>query len=368
MTLSATLSIYFGRQYLLGVALVFLVLVLLAFTFDTVELLRRAAGRPETSFGLVLEMSLLKLPALSQKLMPFAALFGAMLTLSRLTRSHELTVARAAGVSVWQFLAPALLLTMAIGTIVVALYNPLASALVARYEQLEAKHLRGRTSSLAVSSTGLWLREADADGQVVVHALRVAQQGIELNDAIFLFYDPQGRFVRRIDASAARLVLGNSGSRWEMDNALLTGPDQPAARLARHTVPTTLTLSQIQNSFASPETMSFWSLPAFIATLENAGFSALRHRLHWYATMAVPFLLCAMVLVAASFSLRLTRRGGTGLMLVGGVAAGFLLYFLSDLIMALGLTGAVPAPLAAWAPAGVSALLGLAMLFRLEDG
>jgi lipopolysaccharide export system permease protein len=114
--------------------------------------------------------------------------------------------------------------------------------------------------------------------------------------------------------------------------------------------------------------MSFWSLPAFIATLENAGFSALRHRLHWYATMAVPFLLCAMVLVAASFSLRLTRRGGTGLMLAGGVAAGFLLYFLSDLIMALGLTGAVPAPLAAWAPAGVSALLGLAMLFRLEDG
>ena len=114
--------------------------------------------------------------------------------------------------------------------------------------------------------------------------------------------------------------------------------------------------------------MSFWVLPRFIETLENAGFSALKHRIHWHSLLAGPLMFCAMVLIAATFSLRLTRRGGTGLLVAGGLLAGFLLYFLTDVVLALGLSGSIPPILAAWTPASVTALLGLAMLFHLEDG
>ena len=79
-------------------------------------------------------------------------------------------------------------------------------------------------------------------------------------------------------------------------------------------------------------------------------------------------LLCAMVLIAATFSLRLTRRGGTGLLVVGGLFAGFFLFFMTDVVLALGMSGSIPVILAAWAPAGVFTLLGLAMLLHLEDG
>ena len=114
--------------------------------------------------------------------------------------------------------------------------------------------------------------------------------------------------------------------------------------------------------------MSFWELPAFIDTLETAGFSALRHRLHWHSLLAAPLLLFAMVLLAASFSLRLTRKGGIGLLMAGGVGAGFILYFLTDVSLALGMSGGIPVILAAWAPALTSTLLGLATLLHLEDG
>ena len=369
MRLSPTLSVYFARTYLAGIGIVFLALLVLAFTLDAVELLRRASGRPEATFGLVLQMALLKLPSLSQQLLPFAMLFGGMMTLTRLTRTHELTVTRAAGISVWQFLAPALAATFLIGAFAIAIYNPVASALLSRYEQIESKVLRGRTSMLAVSGTGLWLRDADASGQVVVHALRTAQQGIELYDAIFFFYEGNDRFVRRIDAALARLEPeDDKSSHWQLENALITGPDQPASFLPRYRIPTRLTPGRIQDSFASPETLSFWELPAFISTLETTGFSAVRHRLHLHSTIAVPFLLCAMVLIAAPFSLRLTRRGGTGLMLAGGVLAGFAFYFISRLTSALGLSADVPVVLAAWSPTAISAFLGLAMLFHLEDG
>ena len=82
----------------------------------------------------------------------------------------------------------------------------------------------------------------------------------------------------------------------------------------------------------------------------------------------MPLLLCAMVLIAATFSLRPTRRGGTAYMVLGGVIAGFLLFFISDIVFALGLSATIPAILAAWTPAGVSSMLGAAMLLHLEDG
>ena len=364
MRQSTTLSLYFGRHFLMAILTVLVVLAVLAFSFDAVEMLRRASGRADATLGLVFEMSVLKLPSLMTKLFPFAVLFGGMLALSRLTRSQELTVSRAAGVSVWQFLFPGIALALLLGIFLVTVYNPLSAAMLARYESIDAKVMRGRTSMLAVSSGGLWLREADATGQVVVHALRVAQQGVELRDAILFYYEGRDTFVKRIDASVALLEQGH----WQLQNAVVSYPNKGAERHERLTVPTTLTFDRIQESFASPATISFWELPSFIGTLEAAGFSAMRHRLHFYTLLSSPILLCAMLLIAASFSLRLTRRGGIGVMLAGGVAAGFLLYFTVELMQPFGLNGTLPVPLAAWAPTAVFIMLGVSLLFHLEDG
>ncbi|MDP6270321.1 MAG: LPS export ABC transporter permease LptG [Alphaproteobacteria bacterium] len=359
-----TLSVYLGRQYLAGAALVLGVLLGLVLLIDVVELLRRAWVRDSIGIWLIIEMAILKLPVMAQKVLPFAMLFGGMLAFLRLTRTHQLVVARAAGVSVWQFLLPAIFIALALGLFMVAVFNPLASATTSRYETLEAKFLHGRPSMLAVSSSGLWLRQADAVGQSVIHARRVSQEGVELSDVIIFLYEGSDHFVGRIDAARAVLRPGH----WQLSQAMITGPKRPAERHADYTLRTSLTLGQIQDSFAPPETMSFWDLPGFIKTLERAGFSALRHRLHWHSLLSGPLLLFAMVLIAATFSLRLTRHGGTGLLILGGSLAGFLLYFLSDVMLALGLSGGLPVVLAAWAPAGISTLLGLAMMFHLEDG
>jgi len=88
-----------------------------------------------------------------------------------------------------------------------------------------------------------------------------------------------------------------------------------------------------------------------------------RHRL-----LALPLLLAATALIAAAFSLRGPRRGGVAMIIGAGVFMGFLLYSLSDIAFALALSAKIPAPLAAWAPAVASMLLGIALLLHLEDG
>ena len=85
-------------------------------------------------------MAALKLPHTAQEVMPFAILFGTMLAFWRLTRNNELVVARAAGVSVWQFLTPAVLVALLIGIVAVTVFNPIASVMQARYEKLDKPH------------------------------------------------------------------------------------------------------------------------------------------------------------------------------------------------------------------------------------
>ena len=364
MRLSGTLSLYMGRRYLQSVALIFLLVILTILIVDTIELLRRAASPNKTAtLKTVLEMASLRIPFMAQKALPFVVLVGGIVTFAKMTRSRELVVARAAGVSVWQFILPVLLIAAVLGGLSTTVVNPLSSATTSRFEQLEATQLRGKSSLLALSTSGIWLRQGDAEGQSVIHADRIDQETMTLHDTIIFFYAEEDQFVGRIDAAEARLEDGY----WNLRDALFSAPDEPARHRANARVPTDLTLERIQNSFSPPETLSFWALPNFIDVLEESGFSSVKHRLHWHSLLAGPLLLCAMVLIAATFALRFTRRG-TWVLVLGGLLTGFLLYFISDLVLALGLSGKLPPVLAAWTPAGIFTLVGVAGLFHLEDG
>ncbi|MDF1685573.1 MAG: lipopolysaccharide export system permease protein [Parvibaculaceae bacterium] len=366
MNFSWTLSRYFGYQFLKMSFGAFAVCTVVIFLADFVELLRRTSDNQSISFLDVLTMTSLRMPSLGAEVLPFAVLIGAMAALLRLNRSSELVVARAAGVSAWQFLAPIFVLAFILGTFVTTVYNPVAARMISRFEVMEAKHIKGRASILSLSQSGLWLGEANQEGRKVVHALRGSQTdaGIELQDVIVFQYGPSDEFLGRIDAEKASLDKGF----WLLTNAWITGIEPPTSYEKEYQLKTNLQPTQVQESFASPKTISFWDLPRFIETAEKAGFSAVRHRIYWHSLISNPVLFATMVLIAAAFTMRTSRMGGLNQLIIGAVISGFLFFFLTKLSLALGNSGSVPPFLAAWAPAGVALLLGLSALFYLEDG
>ena len=365
MQLARTLSTYIARQFFAWFCGVFGTMVSVTFLLDYIELLRRGGTRAHATWGTLLEMAALKLPHTAQDVMPFAILFGTMLAFWRLTRSNELVVARAAGVSVWEFLAPAILVALLVGIVAVTVFNPIASAMEASYEKLENRILRRTGDPLSLSHAGLWLRQSDAEGgQIVIHGERLPSPALLLQNVSVFFLTRLSQFGSRIEARAARLDAGF----WVIEDGQRFRPGEPPELFGELRLPTSLTARKIEESLASPDTMSVWELPGFITLLEQSGFSAQRHRLHFNVLLARPFLFCAMVLVAATFSLRMQRRGGAVMLIVSGVIAGFMLYFLSDIVFALGLSAKIPVLLAAWTPAGVSMIFGTSMLLHLEDG
>lgn len=367
MRLSLTLSLYIARQFVLAFLTVLAVVLGIILLFDVIELIRRAAGRAEIDFWVLMGMALLKLPQMAHTILPFAVMIGAMVAFWRLTRTHELVVARAAGISVWQFLTPVLTTVLLIGVFEVTAFNPLAAAMFARYDKLQNEVLQGKVGTFDLSEVGLWLREGDEREQKVVHAEDVHQDGLSLDmrEVHIFLYNGADRFSSRLYAATGRLGDGH----FELSGVWRMEIGKPAVYLDRLDLPTELTLERVQDNFSSPESMSFWQLPGFIMFFEKAGFAATKHRMYLQSLLASPLLYCAMVLIAAMFSLRPNMRSGGLLVRVGaGVAAGFGIYFFSKVVYAFGLSATLPQGLAAWSPALVAGLAGVTGLLHLEDG
>jgi lipopolysaccharide export system permease protein len=370
VTAAITLSLYIVRQFATAVVGMLLALSGLVAMFDFIELLRRSASHPEVSFGLVSQIAALRLPYVAMQILPFAILLGGILCFWRLTRSSELIVARAAGVSAWEFLTAPTMCAFLFGVIATTLVSPVSSVMLARAEALDNAYLRSGGGPLALNGGQLWLRQSDRQtsprGVAIIHAQQVRLQGKQLTaQQVSVFrLDGDDRLLSRIEAARATLTSGT----WVLENARTIRPDQLPDPPQLLNLPTDLTVSRVQESFASPDTLSFWALPGFISLLDRSGFSSVRHRLHFQALLALPLLAATMCLVSAGFSMRPARRGGVAKMIGSGVAAGFALFVVSKIAEEIGQSGALPVVLAAWAPAASGLMLAVALLLHTEDG
>ncbi|MEL6583831.1 MAG: LPS export ABC transporter permease LptG [Pseudomonadota bacterium] len=365
-----TLPFYLVFRFARQLVFVFVATLLLVVTGDFVELSREAGSRGIEDAP-ILSMAFLHAPSVLNKGLPFVFLIAALTTFLGFARSSELVVVRAAGVSAWKILGAPLILAVSLGVAAFGVYNPLAAATLAQFERLDVKYFRGQDSLLTISNEGLWLRQADPTGNTVIHANRASGDGTELIGVTLFTFDTSGKMIEQMAAPVAELEPG----RWVINDAdrwiILEGENGSELRQAdaRNTiVPTELTTNLILESFADPNALSFWSLPAFIETLDASGFSSVRHQLYFQSELAKPLLFAAMVLIGAGFSMRHVRFGSTGSMVLGCVLSGFALFFMADIAEALGSSGAVPVFLAAWVVPSSAFLFGAALLFNLEDG
>lgn len=360
------LSLYLTRRFFAAILVVFLTCIGLILLVDFVELLRRAANVDGVSIPFVFGLAMLRLPTFTEQMFPFAILFGTMATLMRLSQRLELVVVRAAGVSVWQFLAPGLFVALTIGLFATFIYNPLSARTRASADRIEADVFGKSNISGAVqkTSSGAWIRQEGKDGQFILNALGSLNSGLELLQVTIHTFDRQGNLASRLDAANATLRPGY----WELKDALLTSTEESPERFSSYLLPTNLTEEQVRESFASAETISFYDLPGYIQLSQKAGLPATRLRLQYQTLLARPWLLVGMALIAATVSLRLFRFGHVLPMILGGIGAGFLLYLTLEISKQLGRSGLIGVVPAAWVPVVVAMLTGLTILLYQEDG
>jgi lipopolysaccharide export system permease protein len=361
---SNTLGRYFAGRFVVSALGVFASIFVLLVLVDYIEMVRKTSSLASASPIMVAETSLFRVPQLLEKMMPFCVLIGAMTCYLALSRRLELVVARAAGVSAWQFIAPALASALVLGVIATTGYNPMSASLREVSKRMEAELFGGAGGGGIQDASGFWINQANSDGQMIINAARSEKQGVRLTGLSLFRFDTENRFKERIEAREATLEEG----RWVFKGVQRFTLNAPPVEQPTMTIATSLTPAQVRNSFSTPETVSFWQLPTYIRSSESSGFATAGYRLQYHKLLALPFLLAAMVMVAASVSLRFFRFGGVQKMVLSGVGAGFLLYVLSKVTEDLSKAELMHPIAAAWLPVVVGGLTGFVALLYQEDG
>ncbi len=363
MKISPTLSSYLAKRYVVNMMYMLLLLLAIVYLFESVELIRRASKKDDVPLMLILQMGLLKLPQQGQMLLPFAILYSAMFTFWQLTRRYELVVVRAAGFSFWQFLAPIVGVAVCAGLLHMMVINPVSSLLITKFQRMERAVIEQKESQIALFKDGLWLRQDTEEGYVILQAPKIQQSTWSMKNPMALFFTRDDQYLRRIDATSASL----DHDEWIFQDVTIQKADG-AVHEDRYVLPTTLTRADVENSFSLPSSMSFWRLPSHIQTLEETGFDPSRLRVYYQSLLAQPLMFAAMVLLAACVAMRPPRLYGTLGLIFAGVFIGFVVFFMSSFLQAMGSSRQIPVPMAAWAPALISFLLGLGVMINLEDG
>jgi len=327
-------------------------------------LLREGSEREGVSITGLMLIALLRLPKFAELTLPFAVLIGSIAAFMALSRTSELTVVRAAGISAWQFLRPGLIVALALGVLSTTVYNPLAAWSKASADRLIGQVLGEKTDSLLREDKPAWLRQNGADGPSIIYAGNVADKGMTLSAITVLQFDRNRKFLERIEADKARLQPGY----WALEDARVTSEAGGTRTYSRYFISTRLKRQHVMSSITSAKGVSFWELPRFIEFAKRAGLEAERYQLEYQQLLARPILLATMVLIAASCSLRSFRFGGIQTMVMAGLSAGFAFFVFSELSRKVGVSGLVSPTVAAWVPVLVACFLAATVLLHQEDG
>ncbi|SOB99648.1 LPS export ABC transporter permease LptG [Rhodobacter maris] len=365
-----TLSLYIARRYLRALGIVAGAFIGVLFLIEIVEQLRGLDAQQGGLSDAAL-LAALSLPKTVYRIFPLITVLAAVVLFLGLARSSELVVIRAAGRSALRMLVAPVMVALLIGVALVMLGNPIVSATTKRADEIEGAMKAEGMQTISVSREGIWMRQGTADGgQAVIHALRGNAEATALYDVSFLIFDDTRGPIRRIDAATAQLGRGawylHDAKDWPLGSS--TNPERDAIHATSLLLPSTLTAQSIADSFDSPSAVPIWELPAFIRALTSAGFSARRHMVWFQMELSQPLMLAAMVLVAAGFTMRPARFGGTGGRVLLALLAGLSVFFLRNMAQVLGDNGQIPSALAGWAPPAIAAMLALALVLQQEEG
>lgn len=369
MILGRYIAMRFFRSFLL-IAGVFLLILLL---IDMVEIIRRFASHDIGLTGAAI-LAGLHITGSFYSILPLVTVLGGIALFLGMARSSEMVAIRASGRSALRVVAAPALAAALIGVLVVGLMNPLVALTGKLYDASVAQIENDGQQVVTLSDNALWLRQALVEegrevGQVVIRVGRASPDASTLYQTSFLIFDPDSGPIRRIEAEKAVLTPGA----WRLSGVKDYALDQPnpEASAQQHDVlelPSDLTASRIREGFGQPNAVPIWQLPAFIAGMERAGFSASRHRVWLQMELARPLLMAAMVLIAAGFTMQHARGRNSGIAVLSAFIAGIGLFFLRNVAQVMGDNGQIVPIMAGWAPPVIGMLLALGLILVREDG
>ena len=357
---------YVGGMFLRSAALAFLALLSLYYIFTTVDLSDKLF-KGQASAGVLVSYLIHSTPQFIAYLLPMAVLVAGLATIGGLTRSGELTVMRACGVSLYRAALPLLVVALG-GSVLLFVLDDRVIGEANRTASMLRDVIRESTTphTLSVANRN-WL--VGEDGRFYTYALleppgrtngmRPTLHRLSVfNPATDTFHLESHLFAARVQYEAGQ---------WRADGGWRqTFAGDEATRLDFG--PETLALASLEDfrrADVDSSAMTFGQLWEYVSRLGASGYNVAEQRVTLHRKIAYPLVTIIMVLVAIPFGVTIGRKGAMyGIGLAAILATGY--FLLATFFTAAGAAGLVPAMLAAW---GANIIFGsgaLAMILSVR--
>ena len=304
----------------------------------------------------VLSYVLLTAPRRLYDMLPMAALIGCLIGLGSLASNSELTIMRAAGVSigriVWAVMKPMLVLM-------------LAGVLVGEYVAPASESIAQANRSLAQGSGdsqsakhGLWHRQGDE----FIHVNSVQPNGVLYGVTRYRFDNER----HMLSASFARRAEFDT-DHWQLSDVSTTLFHEKNTEVVSTPVErwdVALSPQLLNTVVMTPDSLSISGLWSYIHYLADQGLNNGRYWLAFWVKVLQPLVTAALVLMAISFIFGPLRSVTLGQRVFTGVLVGFTFRIVQDLLGPSSLVFGFPPLFSVLLPAGVCALAGLWLLRR----
>lgn len=295
------------------------------------------------------------LPRRIYDFLPLGAFMGCLVGLGAMASSSELTVIRAAGVSirriVWSAMKPTLIVVV-LGLLIGEYVAPPAE----RMAQSQKAVAQGAGQNIA-SASGVWHREGD----VFMHLNAVQPNGVLHGVSLFRFNEDRWM----ISATFAERAI-HQGDHWLLQKVSTTLISEEETRQEKHQRvrwDTGLSPDVLSVLIVKPENLSMSGLYTYASYLDNQGLSSANYWLAFWKKTLMPLGTAVMVLVAISFVFGPLRSVTMGFRVFTGLIVGLLFKYMQDLLGPMSLVFGFNPVLAVLLPIAVSAVVG-AMLMR----
>ncbi|MDP2244828.1 LPS export ABC transporter permease LptG [Pseudomonas sp.] len=345
---------YIGTQVFFAILTVLGVIVGLALLFAFID----EMGDVGDNYGLqaVAWYVFLTLPRRVYEMLPMAALIGCLVGLGSLASNSELTIMRAAGVSigriVWAVMKPMLVLMLA-GILIGEYLAPWSE------NRAQADRAMAQGAGEAQSSKrGLWHRQ----GEEFVHINAVQPNGVLFGVTRYRFDDQR----HMLSSSFARRAQ-YQGDHWQLENVVTTHFRERSTEVVKapsERWDVELNPQLLGTVVLEPDALSVTGLWRYIHYLAEQGLNNGQYWLAFWTKVLQPLVTAALVLMAISFIFGPLRSVTLGQRVFTGVVVGFVFQITQDLLGPSSLVFGFSPLFAVLIPASICALAGVWLLRR----
>lgn len=357
---------YLSIEFLKSLTIVFVMFFSLALLINFVEEITFLKDKKiENLIWTVFFLTFYKTPNTLIELSIFIFLFSGVLFFIKIKKNNEMHTILLSGISkLLPVLSPAII-SFIIGILIITFLSPISSSAMKLYEINKRMH-SSNENLISINNNGLWFMETLPEGYNIIRADKILNNDFsKLTNVTIYLLNKEFNFMERLDAKKATVNNKN----WLLESTMLLDSDNNRHKINSKDIifVSSIIIDDLKNYFSNASTVSFWDITNNVKTLNLRGYSADEIRIKLHKFLSLPIYLFGMILLSTLITLGLKSDYNTLMYLFFGLIVGFILYFLNDLSIAIGLSNKLPLILSVWIPVLIVVFLSIINLVKIYE-